>query len=109
MVLDFERMNETVLHEFKGGTGDVLAKMHTDGLGKIMLGRLAPGCAIGFHQHETSSEIIYILQGKADFLYDEGTEEVSAGQCHYCPKGHWHSLRNFTGKELVYFAVISEQ
>ena len=109
MIIDFNTMEETVLHHFKGGEGDTVAKMRTDELGKIMLGRLAPGCSIGFHTHDTSSEIIYILRGTAYFLYDDGTEETSAGGCHYCPKGHSHSMINRTDEDLVYFAVVPEQ
>ena len=109
MIIDFKAMEETVLHRFKGGEGDTVAKMHTDELGKIMYGKLAPGCSIGFHTHDTSSEIIYILRGTAYFLYDDGTEETSAGGCHYCPKGHSHSMINRTDEDLVYFAVVPEQ
>jgi quercetin dioxygenase-like cupin family protein len=102
-------MDDTVLHEFKGGKGDVLNKMYTDDLSKIMIGRLAPGCSIGFHQHEASCEMIYILEGKADFLYDEGIETALPGECHYCPKGHWHSMLNNGEEDLVYFAIVPVQ
>lgn len=87
----------------------MIAKMHTDELGKILYGRLEPGSSIGFHKHETNSEIIYIVSGRAEFLYDEGTEEVAAGGCHYCPKGHSHSMMNHSDEELVFFAVVPEQ
>ncbi len=109
MIIDFNTMDETRLHSFKGGEGDTVSRMFVNELGKIMLGRLAPGCTIGLHTHDTSSEIIYILSGKADFLYDGGTEEAGAGGCHYCPKGHSHSMRNFGTEDLLYFAVVPEQ
>ena len=48
-------------------------------------------------------------EGEADFLYDDGTEIVRAGECQYCPKGHWHSMRNNSDKDIVYFAVIPKQ
>ena len=109
MIIDFGKMEETRLPEFKGGKGDMIAKMHTDELGKILYGRLEPGSSIGFHKHETNSEIIYIVSGRAEFLYDEGTEEVAAGGCHYCPKGHSHTMMNHSDEELVFFAVVPEQ
>lgn len=109
MILDFSAMEETRLHRFKGGEGDTIAKLYTDELGKIMFGRLEPGCSIGFHSHDTSSEIIYILRGRADFLYDDGTEQTAAGGCHYCPKGHSHSMMNRSDEDLVYVAVVPEQ
>lgn len=109
MIIDFSGMEETRLPEFKGGKGDMIAKMHTDGLGKILYGRLEPGSTIGFHKHETSSEIIYIVSGKAEFLYDDGSEEVAAGGGHYCPKGHSHSMMNHSDQDLEFFAVVPEQ
>lgn len=109
MVIDFETIEEERIPKFKGGEGVTISRMRVDELGKIMYGRLEPGSSIGFHAHETSSEIIYILSGKADFLYDEGTEEAEAGQCHYCPKGHSHSMINKGTEDLVYFAVVPEQ
>ena len=41
---------------------------------------------------------------------DDGEELLSPGQCHYCPKGHSHSLINASPTEtLVYLAVVPEQ
>ena len=109
MVIDFASIEEKRFPHFKDGEGDTLFRMFTNELGKIMLGRLEPGCSIGYHSHDTSSEIIYVMSGTADFLYDDGTETVSAGSCHYCPKGHSHSMRNFTGEDIVFFATVPEQ
>ena len=109
MIIDFNSMEETCLHHFKGGEGDTIARMFTNELGKIMLSRLQPGCTIGYNAHETSSEIIYILSGKAEFLYDDGREEVGAGGCHYCPKGHSHSMLNHGPEDILFFAVVPEQ
>ena len=109
MVLKFKEMEDTVQHEAKGGKGDIFSKLFADDMAKIMIGRMAPGCSIGFHQHEDSCEMIYILEGEADFLYDEGTEIVRAGECQYCPKGHWHSMRNNSDRDILYFAVIPKQ
>ena len=109
MIVDFDKMEETRMPQFKGGQGDTIARMRVDELGKIMYGRLEPGSSIGFHAHETNSEIIYILSGKADFLYDDGTEQTGAGGCHYCPKGHSHSMINNGDEDLVFFAVVPEQ
>lgn len=109
MIIDFATMEKTVLHEFKGGNKDTIAQMYVDELGRIMKGTLEPGASIGMHTHETSSEIIYILKGTASVLYDDGEEEVCAGSCHYCPKGHSHSMRNLSDENLIFFAVVPEQ
>ena len=102
---------------FKGGIGITNLKKFENELGKIILGRLEPGATIGLHTHETNSEAIYIISGTADFIYDpdaaadkpEISETVSAGGCHYCPKGHTHSMVNNSDEDIVFFAVIPEQ
>lgn len=110
MKIDFEQLEETVIPHFKGGEGETRSRMVFDGVNKIMRGCLMPGCTIGYHCHETSSEIIYILSGEARCLYDDGEERLVADQCHYCPKGHSHSLINASATEpLTYFAVVPEQ
>jgi len=110
MIIDFEHIELSVMPHFKGGEGDT--KMHTffDGTNKIMRGILDPGCTIGYHLHDTSSEIIFIVSGQARCLYDDCQELLGPGQCHYCPKGHSHSLINASPAEpLVYLAVVAEQ
>lgn len=42
-------------------------------------------------------------------LYDGAYEDVEAGVCHYCPKGHSHSLINNSDADLVFFAVVPNQ
>lgn len=109
MLIDIKNMEAKRIPKFKDGEGDMIAKLYSDELGKILYGRLEPGSSIGFHKHETSSEVIYILSGKASFLYDEETEEALPGDCHYCPKGHSHSMMNNGSEDLVFFAVVPEQ
>ena len=109
MLIDFEHMEETVIPNFLGGEGSIRAKMRVDELGKILHGVLEPGSTIGLHTHDASSEIIYILAGTGKVLYDGGYEPLSAGSCHYCPKGHTHSLINDSGALLEFFAVVPVQ
>ncbi len=108
MLINFEQIPETVIPKMRGGEGQMVARMHTDEKNKIMRGLLAPGCTIGLHTHETSSEIIYILSGTGKVLYDGAYEPLSAGSVHYCPKGHGHSLINDSEEDLIFFAVIPE-
>ena len=109
MKIEFERLEETVIPHFYAGEGETRARMFLDANGKIMRGSLAPGASIGLHTHATSSEIIYILSGTGKALYDGETERLLPGQCHYCPKGHSHSLINDGTEELRFFAVVPEQ
>ena len=109
MLVDFNAMEETDIPHFLGGEGSIRAKMRVDELGKILHGVLEPGSTIGLHTHDTSSEIIYILAGEGKVLYDGEYETLSAGSCHYCPKGHTHSLINDSGALLEFFAVVPVQ
>ena len=109
MLIDFNAMEEQTIPHFQGGEGAFLTKMRVDELGKILRGRLEPGSTIGLHTHDTSSEIIYILNGEGKVLYDGAYETVSAGSCHYCPKGHSHSLINDSEGILEFFAVVPVQ
>ena len=109
MIIDFNEIQEVANPQFKGGEGNTMFRTYNDGQNKIMRGRLEPGCSIGYHSHETNSEIIYILSGEARCLYDDGEERLAPGQCHYCPKGHSHSLINASATEaLTFFAVVPE-
>ena len=41
-------------------------------------------------------------------LYDDGCEPLSAGSCHYCPRGHAHSLMNCGSEDLIFFAIVPQ-
>lgn len=109
MILDFNEMEYEVIPNFKGGEKETAAKMNFDGMNRIMKGKLIPGASIGLHTHESNSEIVYILEGKGKVIYDDGEERLVAGMCHYCPKGHTHSLINDSDSDLLFFAVVPEQ
>ena len=53
--------------------------------------------------------MIYILEGKGKVLYDGEYIPLTAGSCHYCPKGHSHSLINDSDALLTFFAVVPVQ
>ncbi len=108
MILDFSKMEETVKTQFYGGEKELKARMLIDKNNKILLGTLEPGASIGLHTHETSSEIIYILSGSGKVLFEGEYEPVTAGVCHYCPKGCSHSLINDSNGNITFFAVVPE-
>ena len=97
MIIDLKGMETTVLPNFKGGEKEYKAKMYFDGTTRIMHGTLEPGASIGFH-----------VAGKGKVLFDDGVEYVEAGQCHFCPKGHSHSLINEGPEDLVFYAAVPE-
>ena len=106
MIYDFRNETSEALPNFKGGEGEFLAKIHFDGLNKILHGTLPPHATIGLHTHESDSEIIYILSGRGSVIDDGELFALEAGQCQYCPKGHSHSLINDSEEDLVFFAVV---
>lgn len=120
MIIDFKNIEVSVMPHFKGGEGETRTRSFFDGLNKIMQGHLDVGCSIGYHKHETNSEIILITSGIARCLYDGGErdqsganaiieEHLTKGDCHYCPRGHSHSLINASDSEpLEYFAIVPE-
>ena len=109
MLINFNEIQETAIEKFRDGEKMTISRMYLDEKNKIMTGRLEPGASIGLHKHETSSEVIYILRGTGKVLCDGAYESLESGLCHYCPKGHEHSLINDSNADLVFFAVVPEQ
>ena len=109
MIINFNEMEAEIIPHFKCGEKELEAKMFFDGSNRILYGRLKPNATIGMHTHDTSSEVIYVLSGEGVVKYDGGDERISEGMCHYCPKGHTHSLINDSVSDLVFFAVVPEQ
>ena len=109
MVIKFNEIKETELKAFYGGEGALIANMHVDGNNKILRGKLAPGSSIGLHCHATSSEIIFILSGHGKAICDGEEENLTAWDCHYCPKGSEHTLLNVGEDDLCFYAVVPNQ
>lgn len=109
MILNFEEMTEMANKEFKGGKLTFYNKCYTDGINKIMTGRLEPGASIGLHTHYNESEVIYILEGEGTIIFDDDKLPLRPGLAHYCPKGHDHSLVNTSDETLRFFSVIATQ
>lgn len=116
MTIDFDKMDLTIMPNFKGGEKEFAANMFFDGTNRIFKGRLIPGASIGLHTHDDSCEVIFILEGNGKIIEKEPDQEVetsrnvTAGNCLYCPKGHTHSLINTdNGIDLVFYAVVPKQ
>jgi len=108
MIVDFYKIEKSIIPNFKGGEKEFQAHMNVDENNKILLGRLVPGATVGEHVHEGNSEIMYFLQGTGKILYDGAYEKVAPGVCHYCPMGHSHSVINDSDGDLIFFAVVPE-
>lgn len=108
-MIDFEKIENKVLHEFQGGNGDIQAKIYADDTNRIVKSVYAPGVSTGYHCHDVSSEIIYILSGSCKVIHNGKEEHLTAGNCHYCKKGESHAVINDTDEDLVMFAVVCSQ
>ena len=109
MILKLDEMEEKNLPNFQGGENTFYAHMYVDESNKILKGRLPKGASIGLHRHVPTSETIFILSGKGTAICDGQEEKLEAGDCHYCPKGSEHTLRNFDEEDLVFYAVVPKQ
>lgn len=109
MIIDFNTLESNRIKNFKGGEKELDVRWYVDDDNRIMYGRLEPGASIGMHTHDTSSETIYVLSGRGTVSIDGAEESVEAGLCHYCPKGHAHSLMNSGDEDLLFFAVVPQQ
>lgn len=110
MIIDLKNLPIKKMVNFNGGEKEFNANMFIDESGnKIFIGKLIPGASIGLHTHETSCEVIYILNGHGKVLYEGEEFRVQAGLCHYCPKGKQHSLINDSDEDLDFFAVVPLQ
>ena len=109
MKINFDEIEEQVFPNFKGGEKEMAAKMFFDGQNRIMKARLAPGASIGLHTHDTSAEIMFITKGNGSVIYDGERIPLTAGDVHYCPKGHSHTLINDSSSDLEFSAVVPQQ
>jgi len=106
--IDFPTLEERLVEGMRGGQGSARMKQFADPDNRVLWIALAPGASIGGHRHETSSETVYVLSGRGTVTTETGEEQVAPGDCHYCPKGAWHSLANTGDGDLEIFAVIPE-
>lgn len=109
MIIDFNTIKEEAIPHFKDGDLEFNVKSFSDGQVKIMKGRLEPGASIGIHTHTDNSEVIFMLSGCGTDTCDGKEEHLTAGMCHYCPKGSTHTLRNTGTDSLVFYAVVPQQ
>ena len=105
----FENLETKILHQFQGGDGDITAKIYADDLNRIVKSVYAPGVSTGYHRHDDSSEIIFILSGTCTVKHNGKEERLTAGMCHYCKKGDSHAVINDGTEALTMYAVVCSQ
>ena len=112
MVKNFGDFKTELRENMRGGDGTVVvtsfvtpAELNEKGrlFGKIVL---KPGCGIGFHVHETDSELFYILKGTATYDDNGQTTTVTAGDVTLTPAGTGHSIKNEGTEDVELIALI---
>ena len=67
---------------------------------------LKPGCGIGYHTHETDTELYYITKGTLAYSDNGVDTTVSAGDVTVCPPGEGHSITNESDEDCEFIALI---
>ena len=106
-MIRFDELETKVLSNFQGGDGDILAKVFADDTHRIIKSTYAPGVSTGYHLHDVSDEIIFILEGTCKVLHEGKEERLNVGDCSYCKKGESHAVINDGEEDLVMFAVVT--
>jgi quercetin dioxygenase-like cupin family protein len=109
MKINFKEYPEIALPKFKNGEGKLYSAGYTDKLNRVAIAKLEKGSSIGYHIHETSSEIIYVVQGCGIANYNGKDEVIHVGEAHYCPKGSSHSFRNEEDEDLIFLTIVPQQ
>jgi mannose-6-phosphate isomerase-like protein (cupin superfamily) len=68
----------------------------------LIRGRLQPGGGIGHHFHNSCEEMLFILDGEAEFTVDGRTALIEGPAGAPCRMGHSHALYNPTDKPVEY-------
>ena len=106
MLLDIFNIEPKPMANFKGGEGEALVRMHNDALGKVAQITLPVGASIGYHTHEDSYEVIYVLSGSGTCYDGDQVYPVSAGMVQYCPQFDGHSIVNTGTEDLRLLGII---
>ena len=109
MKIELDKIEEQHIPNFKGGELQFDVRMFFDGKNRIMKGQLVPGASIGYHIHDLSCELLLITEGHGTVIYDDERYTISAGEVHFCPKGHSHSVVNDSDAPLKFYAFVPEQ
>lgn len=108
MLIDFEKIAKEEITNFIGGDGTVVFQFFKDERNKIFKVTINPGCSVGFHKHEGSQEIMFLLSGEATVFDDDKTYTLKEGQVTYCPDEHSHGVKNNTDKPVVLICSVTK-
>ena len=129
MILDFHSLSPAVVPHFKGGEGVTYARMHVDGLNRIMLVRLHPNVnpddfdirytdrVLNASRYDNVQELLsagdavisdysscgfdYIQLGRPSFLYAEDYEEMKRTKDYYFQLEELPIPLAFSNEEMI--------
>ena len=107
MLIDFNNIPEVTIPSMNNGNGSVSAKMTVNESGRFIITHIPPCSSIGMHEQISGSDIHYIISGTGKAICDGTEEELKAGVCHICMKGHSHSIINTGSEDLVIFTAVT--
>ena len=83
-----------IIADGKGGARILLDQSTAPGLKEAAMTELLmlPGANVAEHTHDTSAELLYVLEGHGTMTLDGKVSEVRAGMAIYIPAGVKHSL-----------------
>ena len=109
MLIDFNKLKESVVPGLNGGTKTAKVKVCSDSEQAVMYSTIPIGGCIDHHTHENSDDISYVLSGTGKATCDGEEEILTAGCCHICKKGSAHSIINTGEEELILLTVVVER
>ena len=62
-----------------------------------------PGQSVEFHAHETMTEVFYVTNGDAIFLFKDKELPVTVGDCIIVDPGEMHAMRNAGLADVSWF------
>lgn len=83
-----------IIADGKGGARIMLDETTAPGLKEASMSELIllPGAVVPEHTHDTSAELLYVLEGHATMMLDGQEQVVRAGMAIYIPAGVKHSV-----------------
>jgi mannose-6-phosphate isomerase-like protein (cupin superfamily) len=84
-----------LIAEGKGGARILLDDTTAPGLKEAAMTELLmlPGAGVAEHTHDTSAELLYIVEGHATMTLDGQTSMIRAGMAVFIPAGVKHSMK----------------
>ena len=91
------------------GNGEMTARLYQDETIKIITCRIHSGRSIGYHKHDTSDNINYVLSGQGKVICDGVEGILYSGTCHIFKKGFSHSIENTEDIDFILLTIVVEK